>query len=443
MDAQQKKNSKQPEMETEGTVDLEQSGEALISDQINYSDDTSQEKTFFSKHKNVIIICCAVVTAIGTLLLGVAAIRRNSLDLNLNSEDIIKIVQALKSKKIPQVEGALRKVEEDPKASDWDRAIVEAYRLKQAGKIEDAIKKWRSIAIVAEGIKNDLAAIAWFAVGSLLDGKVVGEKQISTVSIEGYTFPFVRYYHESYRNQDAIKKAIAAYDEAIRLKPDFAPAYSNRGLIKYALGKPNEAIVDSDRAIFLKPDVALFYLNRGMVRGALDKHKEAIVDHNSAIRLEPDFAEAYANRGNAKNKLGRHKEAIDDFDKAIHLKPDFALAYSNRGRTKSFLGKYEGAITDHDEAIRLKPHYAEAYYDRGITKSEHGKYESALEDYNEAIRLNLDHGHAYYNRGLTKQHLGKYESALVVCQPSVEGYSFLSLIRASSVVNRQWTVARC
>ena len=33
--------------------------------------------------------------------------------------------------------------------------------------------------------------------------------------------------------------------------------------------------------------------------------------------------------------------------------------------------------------------------------------------------------------------------ALVLCQASVEGYSFLSLILASSVVNRQWTVARC
>ena len=32
---------------------------------------------------------------------------------------------------------------------------------------------------------------------------------------------------------------------------------------------------------------------------------------------------------------------------------------------------------------------------------------------------------------------------LVLCQASVEGYSFLSLILASSVVNRQWTVARC
>ncbi len=37
----------------------------------------------------------------------------------------------------------------------------------------------------------------------------------------------------------------------------------------------------------------------------------------------------------------------------------------------------------------------------------------------------------------------KYKKNLVVCQPSVEGYSLLSLIRASSVVNRHLTVARC
>ena len=33
--------------------------------------------------------------------------------------------------------------------------------------------------------------------------------------------------------------------------------------------------------------------------------------------------------------------------------------------------------------------------------------------------------------------------ALVLCQSLIEGYSFLSLIRASSVVNRQWTVVPC
>ena len=35
------------------------------------------------------------------------------------------------------------------------------------------------------------------------------------------------------------------------------------------------------------------------------------------------------------------------------------------------------------------------------------------------------------------------ELELVLCQSLLEGYSFLSLIRASSVVNRQWTVVPC
>ena len=40
--------------------------------------------------------------------------------------------------------------------------------------------------------------------------------------------------------------------------------------------------------------------------------------------------------------------------------------------------------------------------------------------------------------------VGVVIAALGACvKRSVEGYSFLSLILASSVVNRQWTVARC
>ena len=39
--------------------------------------------------------------------------------------------------------------------------------------------------------------------------------------------------------------------------------------------------------------------------------------------------------------------------------------------------------------------------------------------------------------------LSAYFVELVVCQPSVEGYSLLSLMRASLVVNRHLTVARC
>ena len=68
-----------------------------------------------------------------------------------------------------EAEEAVQEVRQNPEASPIDRAIAEAYASQQAGKIEEAIEKWRSIANVMEGIDNALAARAWRSVGFLSD----------------------------------------------------------------------------------------------------------------------------------------------------------------------------------------------------------------------------------------------------------------------------------
>lgn len=62
------------------------------------------------------------------------------------------------------------------------------------------------------------------------------------------------------------KDAIAAYDTAVCLKPDFAAAYAQRGLAKYKLGDYKGAIVDHDTAIRFGLDYATTYINRGVAR---------------------------------------------------------------------------------------------------------------------------------------------------------------------------------
>ena len=115
------------------------------------------------------------------------------------------------------------------------------------------------------------------------------------------------------------------------------------------------AIADYDTAIKLTPDDAITYDDRGVSKAELGKYSEAIADYNTAIRLNPDFTEAYHNRGVSKAYLGEYSEAIADFDTAIRLNPDAAIAYNNRGGPKESLGDYSGAIADYDTAIRLKP----------------------------------------------------------------------------------------
>ena len=67
----------------------------------------------------------------------------------------------------------LQEVRQKLVASVLDRAIGDAVSLQRAGKREEAIEKWRSIANVAEGSDPDLAARAWLSIGSLLYEKEV------------------------------------------------------------------------------------------------------------------------------------------------------------------------------------------------------------------------------------------------------------------------------
>ena len=66
------------------------------------------------------------------------------------------------------------------------------------------------------------------------------------------------------------------------------------------MGHPEAAIPDYDEAIRLNPDDAKAYYNRGFAKSELEKYFEAISDYDQAIRLDPNDAKAYNNRGLAK-----------------------------------------------------------------------------------------------------------------------------------------------
>ena len=75
------------------------------------------------------------------------------------------------------------------------------------------------------------------------------------------------------------------YDTAIRLNPDDATAYYNRGNAKIKLGQHFDAITDFDTAIRLNPDDAEAYLNRGIAKALLNRISEAKRDGRTALRL--------------------------------------------------------------------------------------------------------------------------------------------------------------
>ena len=84
-------------------------------------------------------------------------------------------------------------------------------------------------------------------------------------------------------------------------------------------GEFEAAIADFDEALRLSPQYGVAYSGRGAARVKLRQYTAAIADFDEALRLNPQNASVCAIRGFAKNQLRQHEEAQRDFQHALEL----------------------------------------------------------------------------------------------------------------------------
>jgi predicted O-linked N-acetylglucosamine transferase (SPINDLY family) len=124
-----------------------------------------------------------------------------------------------------------------------------------------------------------------------------------------------------------LDEALASYDQAIKLRPGYANAYSNRGVTLHELKRLDEALASYDQAIRLRPDSAEAYNNRGLTLQELKQPHLALASYDQAIKLKPGYANAHSNRGLTLQKLDRLEEALASYHEAIKLRPDHGFLY--------------------------------------------------------------------------------------------------------------------
>ncbi|XHX78602.1 MAG: tetratricopeptide repeat protein [Stenomitos frigidus ULC029] len=82
-----------------------------------------------------------------------------------------------------------------------------------------------------------------------------------------------------------LEGAIADFDQAIRLKLDYATAYYNRGTAYARTGNVRAALADYTQVIALKPNNAAVRYSRGLLRANTGDRAGAIVDFQQAAAL--------------------------------------------------------------------------------------------------------------------------------------------------------------
>ena len=79
-------------------------------------------------------------------------------------------------------------------------------------------------------------------------------------------------------------------------KFDGAEALCELGKHLYSKGDLDDAISHFDEAIRIRPNLAEAWYNRGIAKGMKGEYDKAIADFDEAIRIRPDYEEAIQNR---------------------------------------------------------------------------------------------------------------------------------------------------
>jgi tetratricopeptide (TPR) repeat protein len=111
-------------------------------------------------------------------------------------------------------------------------------------------------------------------------------------------------YAKIHKPVDFLDNQIAHYDEAIRLAPESAELYGDRGFAYYGKRDYDRAVADYSEAIRVGPENARMifwaYNNRGLAYADNRDYARAIADYDEAIKLQPLFsAVARKNRDRA------------------------------------------------------------------------------------------------------------------------------------------------
>jgi TolB-like protein/Tfp pilus assembly protein PilF len=155
-------------------------------------------------------------------------------------------------------------------------------------------------------------------------------------------------------SDDNLKKAIAQFEEAVRLSPTFAPAFS--GLSDaYLWAGYNEGFLTASEA-------------RPKARIAAEK----------AIQLDDNSAEAHASLATFKLFYEYDWAGLErEFRRSFALNPNYAFSHDQFGLGLAFQGRFEEALAEGKRAAELDPLSPQIPLDNSIALMFQGNYEAA------------------------------------------------------------------
>lgn len=275
--------------------------------------------------------------------------------------------------------------------------------------------------------------------------------------------------------QDSVK-ALADYNEAIRLKPKETQPYEERAQLFYEQGKYDLASADYRKMVELKPGDVMGYMGLGRNANAQERWEEAIKQFDYVTKLESEYSSGYSFRAESYIGLEKWNEATDDIIKALSIdwdrkahflaltvkEPAFtilvskmkvqsakapneatwpyiiatmydnaknynkAIEYYSIANNKNMsekvyqkisnchfrLGNYEEALANINQALNMDSTDVNFLAQKANIYYENGNAKAAVAEWDKVLTMQPEYGFGYYRRGWFKELSGDLEGGL-------------------------------
>lgn len=288
-------------------------------------------------------------------------------------------------------------VEQQPRSAEAQNALGEAYN--KFGESADAKTAFEH----AVAIKPD------YGVGQLNLGEVLlaqgdlkgGARHLDrATALLGHTADaadahYFRARIDSAQNrpQDALKQL----EVAVRIRPDFAEAWSDLGQVRLQVEDPSGALTALEHAVATDPNDAVAqyrlgaeYLHQGKTQAAVEHLRQAYTlnpsDQSTLNSLQIALRQS-GDREGADHVRQQLTELLRDRDQTNQNKLQ-AVQINNAGAALEKSGDLHGALAKYREATELDPGHAGIRTNYGVALLRLRKWSEGLDELHQASQLN-------------------------------------------------------
>jgi len=230
-----------------------------------------------------------------------------------------------------------------------------------------------------------------------------------TDNLEAYNLYVQGRYFWNKRTEEGLKKAIDYFEQALKLDPRYALAFTGIAdaysmLSAYNFLSPHETNPKARetvlKALEIDNTLAEAYTSLGHIKERYDfDWQGSEEEYKKAIELNPNYPLAHHWYGSLLRATGRFNEAHEEFTRALELDPLSISINTSMATIHLCLGEYEQAIAWCQKTLEINPNYGWAHAVMGRTYVVISDYDKAIAEFRMATTLSRGYltelGNAY------------------------------------------------